>query len=73
MSDNRSLRGRSIDTIDQDSRVILNLADLLCVLLAQPDADTAIDGIWQVAHVIADRARAIRDELDPQKEEAAAA
>lgn len=46
---------------EDDLMVIKDLADLLVVLLAQPDADTAIDGMHKVAWVISNRAKAIRD------------
>jgi hypothetical protein len=53
-------------TIDDDSQVILDLANLLVILLAQPDADTAIDGMHKVAQVIADRAMSIRAQLEAE-------
>jgi hypothetical protein len=58
-----------MDETNQDNRVVLDLANLLCVLLAQPDAETAIEGMYQVAHVISDRAQAIQNRLNPPEEE----
>ncbi|NEV00697.1 hypothetical protein [Bradyrhizobium uaiense] len=37
--------------------------DLLVVLLAQPDAETAIDGMHRVTQIISDRAHALRERL----------
>jgi hypothetical protein len=36
----------------------------LVILLAQPDAETAIDGMHKVAQVIVDRAQSIRGQLE---------
>jgi hypothetical protein len=36
---------------------------LLVVMLAQPDADTAIDGMHRVTQIISDHAHALRDRL----------
>lgn len=44
---------------------IFDLAGLMCVLLAQPDADTAIDGMHRVMTVMTERADALRKHLDP--------
>ncbi|MVT63548.1 hypothetical protein GPL21_00270 [Bradyrhizobium pachyrhizi] len=46
---------------DDDIDVIVDLSGLLMVLLAQPDADTAIDGMHKVAQVIWQRARGVQD------------
>jgi len=43
---------------------IIDLADLLAVLLAQPDAEGAINGMHKVALVIAELARSIRAQLE---------
>ncbi|MBR1231968.1 hypothetical protein [Bradyrhizobium sp. AUGA SZCCT0182] len=40
---------------------IFDLASLLGVLLAQPDAETAIDGMHRVAQIIRDRALVLRE------------
>jgi hypothetical protein len=56
--------------MNEDSLVILNLADLLCVLLAQPDAESAIDGMHRVAQMISERAQAIQNRLNPTEETA---
>lgn len=53
-----------MSTIDEDSQIILDLANLLAILLAQPDAETAIGGMHKVAHVISERAQSIRDQLE---------
>jgi len=53
-------------TMDDDSRVIVNLADLLAVLLAQPDADSAINGMHSVAQIISERAHSLREKLHEQ-------
>jgi hypothetical protein len=53
-----------MSTIDEDSQVILDLANLLAILLAQPDAETAIDGMHKVAQIISDRATSIRAQLN---------
>ena len=52
-----------MSTIDDDSLVILNLADLLVILLTQAIADTAIDGMHKVAMVISESAQMIREQL----------
>jgi hypothetical protein len=54
-------------TLDEDSLVILNLADLLVILLAQPDAETAIDGMHKVAQTISERARSVRDQIEDKQ------
>ena len=56
-----------MSTIDEDSQVILDLANLLVILLAQPDAETAIDGMHKVAQIISDHARSIRDEVEAKQ------
>ena len=48
----------SYDTL-ADAAAIDDWATLLAVLLAQPDADTAIDQMHRLAHLIVDHARAI--------------
>ena len=37
---------------------------MLAILLAQPDADTAIDGMHKVAQIITERAQSIRNQLE---------
>ncbi|EIG56092.1 hypothetical protein [Bradyrhizobium sp. WSM1253] len=46
---------------------IVTLSELLCVMLAQPDADTALVGMHRVMLIIADRARDLRDRLNGSK------
>ena len=49
----------SYDTL-ADAAAIDDYATLLCVLLAQPDADAAIDQMHRVAWLIVDHVRAIQ-------------
>lgn len=49
---------------EADIQDIVLLTDLLVVMLAQPDADTAIDGMHRVMQIISDRAHALRDRLN---------
>lgn len=49
---------------EADIQDIVLLTDLLVVMLAQPDADTAIDGMHCIMQIISDRAHAIRDRLN---------
>ncbi|QOZ52882.1 hypothetical protein [Bradyrhizobium sp. CCBAU 53338] len=55
-----------MNTISEDIMVVVDLTNLLVVLLAQPDAETAIDGMHKVAQVISDRARSIQDQVERQ-------
>jgi hypothetical protein len=48
---------------EADIQNIVVLIDLLVVMLAQPDADTAIDGMHRVTQIISDHAHALRDRL----------
>ena len=47
---------------------IFDLASLLCVLLAAPDAETAVDGMHRVVTIIRERAGVLRENLDPKVE-----
>jgi hypothetical protein len=47
---------------------IFERTSLLAVLLAQPDADSAIDGMHRVAIIIRERAGVLRENLDPKAE-----
>jgi hypothetical protein len=49
---------------EADIQDIVLLTDLLVGMLAQPDADTAIDGMHRVMQIISDRAHALRDRLN---------
>ncbi|SDJ43521.1 hypothetical protein SAMN05216338_104960 [Bradyrhizobium sp. Rc2d] len=49
---------------EADIQNIVLLTDLLVVMLAQPDADTAIDGMHRVMQIISDHAHALRDRLN---------
>ena len=49
-----------MNPIDDDLGRGIDLADLLAVLLAQPDAETAIDGMHKVAQIIGEHARSIK-------------
>ena len=55
-----------IDTTDEDSLTIIALGKLLCVLLAQPDAECAIEGMHRVAQKIVEHAEAIQERLQAQ-------
>lgn len=48
---------------EADITDIVLLTDLLVVMLAQPDADTAIDGMHRVMQIISDRAHDLRARL----------
>ncbi|WP_439356672.1 hypothetical protein [Bradyrhizobium sp. DASA03007] len=48
---------------NEDIQNIVLLIDMLVVLLAQPDAETAIDGMHRVTQIISDHAHALRDRL----------
>ncbi|RXG85356.1 MULTISPECIES: hypothetical protein [Bradyrhizobium] len=48
---------------EADIQNIVLLIDMLVVLLAQPDAETAIDGMHRVTQIISDHAHALRDRL----------
>ena len=54
-----------MNTIDDDLGRGIDLADLLAVLLAQPDAETAIDGMHKVAQFIGEHARSIKRHPTP--------
>jgi hypothetical protein len=47
------------DSDNDDCRAIIDHASLLCILLAQPDVDTAIDQMHRIAWLIINHARAI--------------
>lgn len=53
-----------MNTISEDITVVVDLADLLAILLAQPDAETAIDGMHKVAQIIGDHARSVRAQFE---------
>ncbi|WP_141340923.1 hypothetical protein [Bradyrhizobium sp. USDA 3458] len=53
-----------MDTIADDLTRVIDLADLLAILLAQPDADTAINGMHKVAQIIGEHARSAREQLE---------
>lgn len=48
---------------EADIQDIVVLTDLLVVMLAQPDADTAIDGMHRVMQIVSDHAHALRERL----------
>jgi len=48
---------------ETDIQNIVLLIDMLVVLSAQPDAETAIDGMHRVTQIISDHAYALRDRL----------
>jgi hypothetical protein len=50
------------------AREIEAFAALLVIVLTGPDSDSARDGMYQVAHEIADRARQLRQALDDSGE-----
>jgi hypothetical protein len=52
---------RDQDQIEHHCASMVPLTDMLCILLAQPDAETAIDGMHAVLLMVADHARAIRE------------
>jgi hypothetical protein len=52
---------RERDQIEHHCGNLIPLADPMCILLAKPDAETAIDGMHKVMLTIADHARSIRD------------
>jgi hypothetical protein len=45
---------------DDDTQTIIDLGNMLRVMLAQPDADSVLDGMRHVAGTIVDCARSIR-------------
>ncbi len=47
-----------------DIEDIVRLSELMVVMLAQPDAETAIDGMHCLMGIIADKARDLRDRLN---------
>jgi len=51
---------------DDDTMAIIDLGNLLTIMLAQPDADTALDGVRRVASSIVDRARDMRKRAFPE-------
>ncbi|MEK9281176.1 hypothetical protein MTR72_16400 [Bradyrhizobium sp. ISRA442] len=53
---------------EADITNIVLLTDLLVVMLAQPDADTAIDGMHRVMQIISDHAHALRERLKGSKQ-----
>ncbi|OKO67373.1 hypothetical protein [Bradyrhizobium sp. NAS96.2] len=55
-----------MNTIAEDLTGVIDLADLLAILLAQPDAETAIDGMHKAAQIIGEHARSIQDQLGRQ-------
>ena len=57
---------------DDDTQTIIDLGSLLAIMLAQPDAETALDGMRHVAHMIVDCARSIRQREFPNEQEIAA-
>jgi hypothetical protein len=46
---------------EADIEDIVALSDLLCVMMAQPDAETTLEGMHRVMLIIADHAHALRD------------
>lgn len=48
---------------ESDIEDIVALTELLVVMLAQPDAETAIDGMHRLMGIIADKARDLRERL----------
>ena len=50
---------------DEDTMAIIDLGTLLVIMLAQPDAETALDGMRRVAMAIVDRTRSIRRRAYP--------
>ncbi|WP_445215690.1 hypothetical protein ACKWRH_24985 [Bradyrhizobium sp. Pa8] len=48
---------------EADIEDIVTLTDLLCVMMAQPDADTALVGMHRVMLIISDHAHALRERL----------
>jgi hypothetical protein len=46
---------------ESDLTDIVGLAELLVIMLAQPDADTALSGMHTAASIIAEKARAVLD------------
>ena len=51
----------------EDDTAIIDLGSMLAILLAQPDAETAINGMRHVAITIVDHARAIRHRRFPDE------
>ncbi len=52
---------------EDDIETIIDLGNLLSILLAQPDAETALDGMRRVAYKIVDCAKSIRDRALPDE------
>ncbi|WP_027578400.1 hypothetical protein [Bradyrhizobium sp. Ai1a-2] len=50
-----------LSQMDECITAVFQYATLLSVLTAQPDAETAMDGIWRVVGDIRDRAQDLRD------------
>ena len=48
---------------EADIQNIVLVTDLLLVMLAQPDADTAIDGMHRVMQIISEHAHALRERM----------
>ena len=46
-----------------DIEDIIRLTDLMCVMLAQPDADTALEGMHCLMGIISDRTHDLRERL----------
>ncbi|WOH53769.1 hypothetical protein [Bradyrhizobium sp. sBnM-33] len=45
---------------EEDCAAIIDEGNLLCIMLAQPDADSALNEMHRIATLIVDHARAIR-------------
>ena len=54
------MEGRLVIAIEVDITDIVLLTDLLVVMLAQPDADSAIAGMHRVMRIVSDRAHVLR-------------
>lgn len=53
-----------MNTIGEDMTRVIDLADMLAILLAQPDAETAVDGMHKVAQIISEHARSALEQFE---------
>ncbi|MBR0801419.1 hypothetical protein JQ615_39340 [Bradyrhizobium jicamae] len=52
--------------IHDDIQRVIDLADLLAILMAQPDAETAMDGMHKVAQIISEHAISVKEQLEAE-------